>query len=223
MGQEVARPPWIAFLLGLVCPGWGHLYVDRVPRFLTAALAYLAVAITLAATSMLSEFSGMVALLCAAAALVAFSGIDAARLAPGSAARRWRRWPAFLAWWLAVACGIALWASLREPVLGYAIFRMQTDTMAPAVIRKELVLVDTRAFRARRPVLGDMVVVREPDTRRRYLRRVTGVDGTGALTLTTDRPGDGAGPERVTTDALIGRATYVLYSRAPGRTGKPVS
>lgn len=223
MGQEVARPPWIALLLGLVCPGWGHLFVDRVPRFLVAALAYLAVALSLAATSMLSEFSGMVALLLAVAALVAFSGIDAARLAPGSAARRWRRWPAFLAWWLVVAAGIATWASLREPVLGYAIFRMQTDTMSPAVIPKELVLVDTRAFRVRRPVLGDVVVVREKDTRRRYLRRVAGVDRDGVLTLTTDRAADGAGPERVATDALIGRATYVLYSRAPGRTGKPVS
>ena len=210
-------------MLGLVCPGWGHLYVDHVPRFLVAALAYLAVAVTLAATSMLSEFSGMVALLCAVAALVAFSSLDAARLAPRSAARRWRRWPVFLTWWLAVACGVAVWASLREPVLGYAIFRMQTDTMAPAVIRKELVLVDTRAFRERRPLLGDMVIVREPETRRRYLRRVTGVDSDGALTLTTDRPDGGAGPERATTDALIGRATYVLYSRAPGRTGKPIS
>lgn len=220
MGQEVARRSWIALLLGLVCPGWGHLYAGRVPRFLAAAAAWLAVAAALAFASKLAQFTGMVALLLAGAALVLFSGIDAARQVRFAPARRWPRWPVFLAWWLGVAAVVALWVGAREPVLGYAVFRMQTDTMAPAVVPRELVLVDTRAFRARRPILGDVVVVREAGSRRRYLRRVTGVDRDGVLTLATDRPG--AGPQRATTGELVGRATFVLYSRTPGRTGKPV-
>jgi hypothetical protein len=213
----------IALLLGAVFPGWGHIYLGRVRRFAVVALAYLAFAAALAWRGALSTFDGMVALLAAAALLWAFSAADAARLAAsGTPPARRGRWPAYLAWWTGAICLWALWIAAREPLLGYGVFRMQTDSMSPAVNHREIVLVDTRAYRARLPVAGDVVVVREPATRARFLRRVSGIDA-GGLALVPDRPGDGAGPSACRPEHVVGRATHVLWSRAPGRTGRPVS
>jgi hypothetical protein len=96
--------------------------------------------------------------------------------------------------------------------------------MSPTIQPRDIVLVDTHAFRSHEPAPGEVVIVRGPRTGTLFIRRVSPSTTPLAFSFIIDNP---AAPvaepvaelASVPASQIIGRVTYVLYSPAVQRIG----
>jgi nickel-type superoxide dismutase maturation protease len=90
-------------------------------------------------------------------------------------------------------------------------FRVTGNSMQPLLQPGDEVLVDTRAYRERLPVPGELVVARHPyQTGVKLIKRVQDVDEHGRCLLTGDNPlysSDSRSFGRITPENILGRVT----------------
>jgi nickel-type superoxide dismutase maturation protease len=100
--------------------------------------------------------------------------------------------------------------------------RVVDESMAPALLPGDRLLVDPAAYRSRAPAVGEVVVVADPERRVRWLvKRVAAVDGAAR---TLDVRGDASDVARdsrrfgpVPLASLVGRAYRLYYPPARQR------
>jgi hypothetical protein len=223
---EVRRSPLIAAALNIVLFGAGHLYLGCAARFLWPAGAVLVIFFGLGAAGLLSTFVGMAIYLALLAALWLFAVGDAIFTGYRIKAyipKWYSRWYVYLAWPLVYVVLFPVMNSIREPLLGYSAFRIANQAMSPALELRDVVLVDTRAFRTRLPAIGEIVVIRKPDTGRSYIRRVSARPTEDAIAVAPDQPtavSSDTQLQSVPLAEVVGRVSYVMYSRDSSRIGQ---
>lgn len=226
--KQKTRYSLLAAALSFSAPGLGHLYVGRAKRFLVPAGGLLVVVLFLGSSGALSSFYGMVAYLGLFLALFVHGIVDSSIVAHriGVFELRWYcRWYIYLAWFLLlIAFSIAL-PLVRESLLGFSTFRVPTASMVPTIEPQDVILVDTRAFRNAPPKVGDVVVVYVPEFQNNYARRVSALPTPDTVSFESDSP---SGKETELTlkdvplDNVVGRITYVLFSRTNDRIGHAI-
>jgi signal peptidase I len=65
----------------------------------------------------------------------------------------------------------------RERILGYGIYRIPADSMAPAIVKGQIVFVQAGYYRGHAPRRGDIVTAFSPEIREPILKRVVGLPG----------------------------------------------
>ncbi|MDP9127152.1 MAG: S26 family signal peptidase [Pseudomonadota bacterium] len=232
----IKRNAWLTALLSLCLMGWGHLYVGRADRFFAALLALVIFWVVLAFGGLPSTFIGHSIGCIGAIVFAVFSVIDPIQIARKSAQhRRWyMKWYCYVLYFFLVTFTFAIFhifvapSGTGIPKLGFETYRSLSDDMAPTVLEKECVLVDTWAYRTQAPSVGDLVVVRTPDMKRRYLRRITMVSDGMVLVAsdkfqTTSASEDYANNVEIPMTRIEGKATYISVSSNLSRLGKKIS
>jgi len=88
-------------------------------------------------------------------------------------------------------------------------FRVEDDSMRPTLEPGDYVLVNRWSYRLRRPAKGDLVVLRDPEVKNRFLvKRVQHAPGPGLVAVAGDNPDRSRdsrafGPIRV--DRIVGK------------------
>lgn len=68
-------------------------------------------------------------------------------------------------------------ADPRERILGYGIYRIPADAMAPTIAKGEIVFVQAGYYRRHMPKRGDIVTAFSPEIRQPILKRIVGLPG----------------------------------------------
>jgi hypothetical protein len=220
------RSRLLAGLFGFLVPGLGHLYIGRAIRFAPAVLFLFLVVAGLAAMGAFPTFFGMAFYVLTLFGVVAYSTIDSMVQAKPDASfeRRWyNRWYVYLGWLLLVIVVLNVPRLIRESVLGFSAFRIPTAAMYRAIAPKDIILVDTRAYRSRSPDAKEVVVVHNPTNGLMYVRRVSKLDGS-TLSLVSDSPGASAGDSlsSASVSDVLGKVTYIMYAHEFARIGRKV-
>lgn len=179
------KKPWVAAVLSLFCPGLGQLYAGRPARglvFLLVPLLLTVLMIGLVSAEPAGLVLGLLALLLFAAPVfflyVVIDAYRVARAAPAEAEPRWWRHPLVYA--------LVLVVGLVYPILSAAFLRAEvveaykipTMSMAPTIERGDRILVRKWGWGGDDVERGDLVVFLAPDdSRRNYVKRVTGLPG----------------------------------------------
>lgn len=221
------RNRFLSSLFGFLVPGLGHVYIGRALRFVVFAVAYFAVVFGLGLAGLLSTFWGQAVYVGLLLALYLFGIVEPPIVATRKHFEpRWYNcWYGYVSWVALAVIALGVVPVIREPVLGFAVFRVPGAAMVPAIEPRDIVLVDTRAFVNRAPIANEVVVVRGPQTGLLYVRRVRTQPGSDDLTLTKDNPE----PSRfdlqfanVPVSEAIGKVTYVFFSASADRIGRRV-
>jgi hypothetical protein len=223
----LSRNRFLSALFGFVVPGLGHVYVGRARRFLLFAAAYLAVVFALGLAGLLSTFGGMATYVALLIALYAFGVVDPPILArPGTFEPRWyNRWYGYVGWATLALIFFSVVPLTRESVLGHSVFSVPGTAMVPAIQPRDIVLVDTRAFAANAPAVKEVVVVRGPKSGLLYVRRISAQTSSSTVSIIKDNPEPSSADlelSSVSTTDILGKVTYVLFSRATERIGRRV-
>src|SRR5688572_29655117 len=209
------RYPLIAALLNVVLPGSGHFYVGRARRFFLPLFAVVSVYLALGWLGWLSTFLGFVAAFGLFAAFFVCSIVDAfslARRANPYVPKWYNRWYVYTPWILILVCVSVAWPASRTHLFGYASYRVPGVAMVPTITNGDYILVDARAYRQATPALGEVVVVRVPETGIEYVRRVAKQLPSGKVEFKTDNSESmrtGPGLRALPTSTIVGRVTYV--------------
>jgi hypothetical protein len=206
-----------AAVLSVLIPGSGHLYLGKASRYFWLALALVAIYLSLAFGGLLSTFAGMATFLALGTALLLFGVIDSF----WQGRKYGRNFRAYSSWYVIAAFALLLFAlsqlivTFREPVLGYAMYRVPTSSMAPAIVAGDYVLIDTRQRAV--PSINDVVTVSQPSLGGTVLRRVRSSPSPGVLELVSDSPlspESDAGLRAVPADLIKGHITTIFWSPA---------
>jgi signal peptidase I len=227
VSAEGNRSRFVSALLGFLVPGLGHVYVGRAKRFVLLAVAYFVVVFGLGMASLLSTFGGMAVYVCLLFALYLFGIVDPPLVArPVSFKRKWyNRWYGYVGWIAVAVVALCLVPVIREPVLGFSVFRVPGIAMVPAIEPRDIVLVDTRVFVSRSPAANDVVVVRGPHSGLLYIRRVSGQPSSTSLSLVKDNPEPSSADlelKSIPVSGVIGKVTCVFFSWKADRIGRRV-
>jgi len=195
-------------------------------RFAPAVLFLFLVVAGLAAMGAFPTFFGMAFYVLTLFGVVAYSFVDPAVQAKRDASfepRWYNRWYVYLGWIVLVIMVLNVPRLIRESVLGFSAFRVPSAAMHPAIAPKDIILVDTRAYRSRSPGVKEVVVVHSPTNGLMYVRRVSKLDGR-TLSLVADSPTPSAGDSlsSVSVSDVLGKVTYVMYSHDFDRIGRKV-
>ena len=197
--------------------GWGHIYVGRLGRLLTAFFTLLLVAVGLSLIGVASTLEGVYVLFVASAMFWLFMLLDpvwVAATAKELEAKPYNRWYVYAVWPLVVVAVAVGLKAVRDPLLGFDIFWMRSEAMAPAIQKGEFVAVDTKAFVQRAPVAGDIVLVRDRESDIAVLRQVVAVSDRH-VTIESS-----AGEAQLVIRADVrGRLTCIFYSPDHKRIG----
>jgi len=66
-------------------------------------------------------------------------------------------------------------ADPRERILGYGVYRIPADSMAPAIVKGQIVFVQAGYYRGHTPERGDIVTAFSPEIRQPILKRIIGL------------------------------------------------
>ena len=199
--------------LSLLAPGTGHLYLGRARRFMVPLALFVAVILVLGVLGLISTLAGYMFVLAMAWGLALFALVDGAALGirSGRGAHKWyMRWFVLAAWIVAIIALVLIWAGIREPVLGYATYRIPGAYMRPTLAPGDVVLVNTRLSEGDlRP--NTLVVFRHPQSGILYILRIRQQTSSGSYTLSTGLP-FAPGIEGVPRENISGRVTALLWS-----------
>lgn len=180
-GPAARRRPWVAGLLGLLFPGFGHLYIGK-PWIGLAVVAGVDTLVLLAAFFGLGTMAGMVALLVigfgALIATAAHAFVRAKRMA--TVELGWyNRWYSLVSLYVGISIVLSqVWSTLIVPNLRYRAFTLPTTSMEPTILRGDRFIVDTWAYRDTLPQRGEIAIFRYPlAPDRDMLKRCVGVPG----------------------------------------------
>ena len=231
----IVRKPWVAVLLSFLMWGGGHLYVGRAARFFVAVLLFILVWYLLALGSFLPTFIGYIIALISTILFGLFCLID-----PIILARRtpfpeqlfyMNKWMLFAYFIFCVLLTKMLCSYInpdfRANVLGFDFQHMMSSSMAPTILKGDLVLTDTRAYRQNGPAVGDVVLVRHAG--KDYIRLVRSVSGDSLwVSTSTSLNWNGTNPDllvnvEIPSLAVKGRLTYVVFSWDLQRIGSKIT
>ena len=183
--SDLARKPWIAAVLSLLCTGLGHLYCGNglkgLVLFLVSLLFMPAVVVAALLVPSTSILWGIMLWALAVCGIYLYAIIDAFRVArrldPPYSKHEYNHpvvYGLFLLVGLTYPIGSAWF--LRENVL--EAFFIPASSMTPGVLNGDRVLVNKLAARQTLPRRGETVVFRAPQQRNmRYIKRVIGLPG----------------------------------------------
>lgn len=155
--HPVTRHPVLAFILGVVAPGLGLIFVGRGLLGLMVSALWIGGGVGIAALVMDTDPASLARVHFATSAfIVVLSGVASALLARRPSARR-----GYEHWWWMFGFALVSWtvnSEVREELVskrfGFAM-RMHDESMAPGMAPGELMVVDAR----RAPDPGDVVVL----------------------------------------------------------------
>lgn len=84
------------------------------------------------------------------------------------------------------------------------------ESMLPTLLPGDIVLVDAKAYKIKRPSVGDIVLARHPYQKISIIKRVVDVTSEGRLILHSDNPKQGSDSRQFGTinpNRVIGRVT----------------
>lgn len=181
-GVVPGNNPRIAFLLSLITPGLGQVYAGQPARgTLFYSLGYL-IALALCLGNMARDFRGLVLLLAALTTLAFLVSADAYGCAGKSGAHPnapYNRWYVHIAAIVlnTLVAGPLITFALRGPT-GIAITRIASNTLEPALMEGDYVVVGTRPYERQKPRRGEVVVFphgRDPASQ--FIKRIVGLEG----------------------------------------------
>jgi signal peptidase I len=223
------RRAWLAFSLGLLCPGWGHLYAGAAARGLAASAFTLAALLPgllwLWQAGARGPLSTLAVFAASGAAALALP-LDAARLAVRRPPRRPRARRVLLLHGLFVP--LVVIALHRE--LSYLrahrarLFRTPTESMVPTLLPGDVFLVDARDRTRAALAPGDVIVFEDPHAPgTAYAKRLVARAGSrvalrGARLEVDGRPVTGGGTEARASllSEELGGTRYRVAVGSPG-------
>lgn len=172
--MKITRNPLQAFIMALLVPGWGQVYVGRIKLGLCVpALIYL-LASLLGGFGLLASPLGIYVFISLIFSIKLVAAIAAAvqarrccNLASVPSIRFHVVFVVLIAFTVAVFLGV-----LRGPLLGYQLYFIPSGSMAPTVSAGDSIVSDTRVGL---PEIGDIVVYRYNGTEN--VKRVAGLPG----------------------------------------------
>ena len=211
-----------AAVLSVLIPGSGHLYLGKASRFFWFALALGLIYLIFVIGGLLSTFAGMATYLALGATLFIFGVVDSLWQGRkyGRKIRAYSSWYVIAAWALLLFVASQLIVAFREPVLGYAMFRIPTNSMAPTIVAGDCVLMDTRTKAA--PSVNSIIAVSQPSLGGTVLRRVRSSPAPGIVELVSDTPlspQSDAGLDAVPAELIAGRVTAIFWSPSRQKLG----
>jgi len=213
-----------AGLLSAFIPGAGHCYVGQQRRFLSALAVLAALVVCLAASGLLSSPAGFIAMIAAEAGVYLFGVADSfvlgLRRGRGESSRLYRIGVTLL-WTVVVVALTMTWVAIREPLLGYAVYRISSPTMKPTLEVGDTILVDTKRPAESQLTPGVITVVRNAANDRLYVRRLQERTDANTYALGHDWTWAPRGPEpeTVAREDIVGIVTAVLWSPQRQRLG----
>lgn len=216
------RNPYVAAAMSLVIPGLGHVYAGQIQRFLVVVIAIHLAMAGLGLLGVLATFTGVWAYLLLLFAPVPFGIVDsfiAARCNETDGLSWYNRWYFYLAF---IGIMIALFQGHRtvfRPLLGFDLYRVVGGDLPPTVAKFDFVVVDTKAFANQAPRQGDVVMVRRPDTNT-FIGRVS--RPTTPTTFSYLIGTESIEQTGVPLNTIIGKPTYVFFSRTSGNAGSRI-
>ena len=159
------------------------MYLGRAKRAVVPLAAFVVLLAGCGVFGVISTPIGFVTVVASSLAVYLFCLVDSMRVGfrVGRAGPHWyTRWYALVGWVVLVFLFVQLWISIREPVLGYAVFHVPGDSMEPTLHPGDVVLVDTRAGE---PELNSLVIVRHPFSDETYVRRLKERAGAGTYVV----------------------------------------
>ncbi|MBI4206701.1 MAG: S24/S26 family peptidase [Betaproteobacteria bacterium] len=227
MSAGRSRSRLLSALFGFLVPGLGHIYIGRARRIVLVAIAYFAVVFCLGIAGLLSTFGGAAVYVGLLLALYLFGIADPPIVVkPQAFEPKWyNRWYGYVGWIALVFIAMSVVPVIREPVLGFSVFRVPGTSMMPAIEPRDIVLVDTRAFADSPPALNDVVIVRGPRSGFLYVRRVAKEHGPDSLFFKKDNQEPSTADlelQNVPVSEALGRVTYVFYSWNTARIGRRI-
>jgi signal peptidase I len=170
--------PALAFFAGLL--GFGYLYVGRIGLAIAFLIATLAVFLIGGWTRALVHPTAWYAVILCGLLIAAIALLHPILIAwrrPVAARKRYNRWWFYLGWVVVIGslCDVLIIGN-RGRALGYEIFRIPSEAMAPTLEPGDLIVVDTWRYRSVPPQFGDIVVyLVEEDVN--YVKRLVGLPG----------------------------------------------
>ena len=223
-----SRRPLVAASLNLLFPGCGHLYLGHAARFLVPALGLASAYVALGILGLLSTFLGYSIAISLLALLVIFGVVDGfllARRNPDPQPRWYMRRYIYVVFAVCLLIAGGIFPVVRSSILGTETFRDPGYSMAPAILRGEHILVNTRAYKGKVPLPREIVVLRSQGGQL-YARRVSSIDSTqNAIEVHSDNPGGGKDSRQwgpIPISAVLGKVTYIFYSPDINRIGLQV-
>ncbi len=167
---------WPAIILGMTMPGLGQIHNGELLKGLCFFAIYQMIAIAglrsvvLLPDNLLVAATGLVLFLVIAFYLWTIA--EAARKKiPGAEPGKYNRWYFYLAIWLICMAGINSLTIHYVKSSSIEAFKIAGQSMQPAVLRGDFVLVDKTAYQRHAPCLNDVVVLTNPDNRSMVLLR----------------------------------------------------
>jgi signal peptidase I len=219
------RSPWLAGASNVLFPGLGHLYIGRAQRFLIPLVFIVGIYSGLGLLNLLPTFLGFVVALLLIWGLGIFSVVDVfilARRAGGSRSKWYSRWYAYVSWIFLLLVVAVVWPQTRSNLLGYETFRVPGVAMEPTIRAGDYILVNTRAYRLAGPEFGDVVVFTDASNGSQYIRRIAHRRPGDQFEVGADNSSMATPIGAVPRSAILGKVTYVAYSRDLERTGTRV-
>jgi len=182
---EHPRNPIWAVLLSIAATGLGHIYCGRLLKGLILFFASFAFApiIVVAAQNAASTFMLMIVIASLTILLGVFvyafidAGLQACKLREGYQLKEYNRWYIYLLFIVvALSYPTNLASSIRDHVL--QAFRIPSQSMAPAILPGDRILLNKSIYKIKAPQRGDVVVFIYPDDRRLYyIKRIVALPG----------------------------------------------
>ena len=178
------RRPWLAFLVGLIFPGLGHLYAgDPLRAAIAAGIVFVAITPALILVKALLSWSAAAVIAGLVASLVLWFAIpfDGARLARHRRDRTLSAWNRVWVYLVYAVLAFVLWSVTsmwwREH-LWFRTFRIPSAAMADTILLDDIVVADMRTSRLFPLRRGEIVIFEyPPEPEVSYIKRVVGLPG----------------------------------------------
>jgi hypothetical protein len=216
-------------LLNLSFLGAGHLAVGRARRFFVPLTGLTILYVIFGVLGKMSDFRFFAPLALCFVFLYGASIIDAFAIQKrGESCKCWYSKWYFLLFWCFAFSGYQLYNDfIRENFFGYMTVTVSGlgRIMLPAVRSTDYLLVDTFAYRAHPPSIGDVVSVDDSISGNTYLRRIARSDASGRFHFSCDNASTEEPCLQVApsfASSIQGKVRYVYMSRDTSRIGQEV-
>lgn len=173
-------------IAGLILPGLGQMYNGELAKgvcffglFLMMIIAGLRIVMAFPSASLLT---GIVVVALAVLALYVAFSVEAWRIASQKGKGFMLKW--YNKWYYYTAMGMlcsffitsAAFSYISENIVQFC--RIVTESMAPAVVPGDFVIIDKTYYKHNPPKKGDVILYRYPDDRSKlYIKRIGGLPG----------------------------------------------
>lgn len=210
-----SRNPIVAFFFGLIVIGLGHLYAGEIKKFIALLSFGLGALLVFSLSGAMSNVYGywlFIILILSLHVYSAFSASAAAERQKDYAPKPYNHPLCYVGIFLSLIFLSWMILESRATILGYAVYRIPSGSMAPTLSIGDYILVDTRYRKAR---VGDVVIYENKGIT--FARRVAALSGdslsmsNGDIYLNGKNIGTLSAPrDRITRDYSISMAEIVI-------------